>query len=194
MVADPTAGLSQNRSLIRLDTFSKLLALCEGNPLVTGGFPSQRPVTRNFGVFFDLCLSKQSRCWWFEMPSCTLWCHCNDHDKDTWRNLGPFRVCYQSAGNIDEDMEEKFGNGLILSKWSKLLEGPLCAHDWEVGSMIKLVPGLQGWKFLIEFEKYPTKILSMRVFAVVRVTHLTTRTSTCSKHLWLCSKKSTTFS
>ena len=31
-----------------------LLALCEGNPPVTGGFPSQRPVTRSFGVFFDL--------------------------------------------------------------------------------------------------------------------------------------------
>ena len=22
-------------------------------------------------------LSKQLRCWWFEMPSCSLWCHCN---------------------------------------------------------------------------------------------------------------------
>ena len=33
-----------------------LLALCEGNPLVTGGFPSQRPVTRSFDVFFDLRL------------------------------------------------------------------------------------------------------------------------------------------
>ena len=31
-----------------------LLALCEGNPSVTGGFPSQRPVTQTFGVFFEL--------------------------------------------------------------------------------------------------------------------------------------------
>ena len=42
-----------------------LLALCEGNPPVTGGFPSQRPVTRSFDVFLDLRLnnrlSKQSR-------------------------------------------------------------------------------------------------------------------------------------
>ena len=33
-------------------------------------FPSQRPVTRSFDVFFDVRmnkrLSKQSRCWWFE--------------------------------------------------------------------------------------------------------------------------------
>ena len=39
--------------------------------------PSQRPVTRIFGVSFDLCpnkrLSKQSRSWWFETPSCSLW-------------------------------------------------------------------------------------------------------------------------
>ena len=27
--------------------FSALLALCEGNPPVTGGFPSQRPVTHD---------------------------------------------------------------------------------------------------------------------------------------------------
>ena len=38
----------------QMGTFSALLALCEGNPPVTGGFPSQRPVTRSFDVFFDL--------------------------------------------------------------------------------------------------------------------------------------------
>ena len=34
-----------------------LLAFCEGNPLVTGGLPSQRPITRSFDVFFDLRLA-----------------------------------------------------------------------------------------------------------------------------------------
>ena len=33
-------------------TFSALLALCEGNSLVTGEFPAQRPVTRSFDAFF----------------------------------------------------------------------------------------------------------------------------------------------
>ena len=62
------------RTLLRhqMGTFSALLALCEGNPPVTGGFPSQRPVTRSFD-FFYLCLnkrlSKQSRRQWFETPS-----------------------------------------------------------------------------------------------------------------------------
>ena len=38
----------------QMEMCSALLALCEGNPPVTGGFPSQRPVTRIFYVFFDL--------------------------------------------------------------------------------------------------------------------------------------------
>ena len=46
-----------------------------------GEFPTQRPVTRSFDVFFDLRLnkrlSKQPRGWWFEMPSWSLWCQCN---------------------------------------------------------------------------------------------------------------------
>ena len=39
-----------------METFSALLALCEGNSPVTGEFPAQRPVTRSFEVFFDLRL------------------------------------------------------------------------------------------------------------------------------------------
>ena len=60
---------------------SVLLALCVGNSAVTGEFPSQRPVTRNFDVFFDLRLNKrlnkQSWGWWFETPSHSLWRHRN---------------------------------------------------------------------------------------------------------------------
>ena len=36
----------------QMETFSALLALCEGNLPVTGEFPSQKPVTRSFDVFF----------------------------------------------------------------------------------------------------------------------------------------------
>ena len=64
---------------------SPLLVLCEGNSTVTGEFPSQRPVTRSFEVFFDLHLNKwlnnPSRRRWFETPSCSLWRHCNVLDK-----------------------------------------------------------------------------------------------------------------
>ena len=64
-----------------METLSTLLALCAGNSPVTGAFPSLRPVTRSFDVFFDLRLnkrlSKQSWGWWFETPSRSLWRHCN---------------------------------------------------------------------------------------------------------------------
>ena len=43
----------------QMETFFALLALCEGNSPVTGEFPSQRPVTRSFAVFFDLRLNKR---------------------------------------------------------------------------------------------------------------------------------------
>ena len=42
-----------------METFYALLDLCAGNSPVTGDFPSQRPVTRSFDVFFDLRLNKR---------------------------------------------------------------------------------------------------------------------------------------
>ena len=45
----------------QMETFSVLLAICAGNSPVTGEFPSQRPVTRSFDVFFDLRLNKRLR-------------------------------------------------------------------------------------------------------------------------------------
>ena len=44
-----------------MDTFSALLAICAGNSPVSGEFPTQRPVTRSFDVFFDLRLNKRLR-------------------------------------------------------------------------------------------------------------------------------------
>ena len=44
-----------------METFSVLLALCEGNSPVTGELPSQKPVTQSFDVVFDLCLNKRLR-------------------------------------------------------------------------------------------------------------------------------------
>ena len=65
----------------QMGTFSALLAICAGNSPVPGEFPTQRPVTRSFDVFFDLRvnkrLSKQSWGWWYETPSCPLWSHHN---------------------------------------------------------------------------------------------------------------------
>ena len=61
----------------QMETFSALLAICAGNSPVPGEFPTQRPVTRSFDVFFDLRLnkrlSKQWWGWWFETLSRPLW-------------------------------------------------------------------------------------------------------------------------
>ena len=65
----------------QMKKFSALLAFCTGNSPVPGEFPTQRPVTRSFEVFFDLRpnkrLSKQSWGWWYETPLSSLWRHRN---------------------------------------------------------------------------------------------------------------------
>ena len=66
----------------QMETFTALLALCAGNLLSPVNSPHKGQWHRALVFFFDLCLnkqlSKQSRCWWFEMPSRSLWHHCND--------------------------------------------------------------------------------------------------------------------
>ena len=82
----------------QMETFSLFLAICAENSPVTGEFLTQRPMARSFDVFFDLCLnkrlSKQSRCWWFETPSRSLWRHCN--------GIGP--VSYQNTTCVVENI------------------------------------------------------------------------------------------
>ena len=74
----------------QMETFCALLAICAGNSPVAGEFLAQRPVTRSFDVFFDLCLnkrlSKQSWGWWFETLSRPLWRHRNEWKVSKNRN------------------------------------------------------------------------------------------------------------
>ena len=85
----------------QMETFSALLAHCEGNPPVTSGFPSQRLVMQSFDGFCDLWLqkwlSKQSRHCWFEMPLHSLWCHCNEIHHLHYAGI---ILCMQSASEI----------------------------------------------------------------------------------------------
>ena len=71
-----------------METFSALLAICAGNSPVPGEFPAQRPGTRSFDVFFDLCqnkwLSKQSSGWWFDRAHCDV----------------ILMQCYKEVGNL----------------------------------------------------------------------------------------------
>ena len=84
-----------------MEAFSALLAICAGNSPVLGEFPTQRPVTRIFDVFFDLRLnkqlSKQSWGWWFETLSRRLW--------------------RQYNGGIRYSVEERGGYGNVYANW-----------------------------------------------------------------------------
>ena len=71
-----------------------------------GEFPTQRPVTRSFDVYFDLRpnerLNKQSRGWWFETLSLPLWRHRNVRRLKCGLNI--FKGCFARAFNAIQDM------------------------------------------------------------------------------------------
>ena len=73
---------------------------CAGNSPEAGEFPAQRPVTRSFDVFFDVCLNKrlkkQSRGWWFETLSRPLW---------RYRNALPFDPTLQPQKRKDRQAD-----------------------------------------------------------------------------------------
>ena len=69
------------------EIFSALLALCAGNSPVTGEFPSQRPVTRSFDVYFDLRLNKR-----LDKRHCSgmSFCWPDDVIQNGWQDLAGF--------------------------------------------------------------------------------------------------------
>ena len=95
----------------QMETFSALLAICAGNSPVHGEFPTQRPVTRSFDVYFDLrpnkWLSKQSWGWWFETLSCSLWRHRNDY------SMSPLHHC----GYCSKSYRHPIARPRIIASW-----------------------------------------------------------------------------
>ena len=64
----------------QMETFSALLALCEGNPPVTGDI--------SFDLRLNKRLSKQSIHRWFETPSSSLWRHCDFSEHTHFDRVG----------------------------------------------------------------------------------------------------------
>ena len=134
----------------QMETFSALLALCEGNPLVTGGFLSQRPVTRSFDVFFDLHLnkrlSKQSWGWWFETLSYPLWRHCN-----VLRGIFAAIVAHNKLEKVHKNALRVTLND-YTSSYSDMLEVVndlrYIYQEWKIYSL-KLLKMLKDWIFNI---------------------------------------------
>ena len=96
--------------------YSFMMTSSNGNIFrVTGEFPTQRPMARSFGVFFDLRLnkrlSKQWLGWWFETPSCPLWRHCNVN----CRRNGSECSCWQNK--VTAWSENKYRISAGRKKW-----------------------------------------------------------------------------
>ena len=76
-------------------------------------FPSQRPVTRSFDVFFHLrlnkWLSKQPWGWWFETPACSLWRHRNG-ENGLWlkETLDCFKFPTRSKSSVQTPATRNF--------------------------------------------------------------------------------------
>ena len=86
---------------------SMFLALCEGNPLVTSGFPSQKASNMELWCFpwsapeqMVEHASKQSIRRWFETPWCSLWCHCNGNAGPNWLHHCCAVRCPKSASLV----------------------------------------------------------------------------------------------
>ena len=74
-IAESMAGADQSK--LEMETFSMLLALCEWNLLVTGGFSSQRPVMWSFDVFLIWAYTNG---WANNWHAGDLRCHCTHYD------------------------------------------------------------------------------------------------------------------
>ena len=146
-----------------METFSELLALSARNSPVTIEIPHTKPVTRSFDVFFDLRLnkrmSKQSRRWWFEMPSCSLWRHysvsCGDM-RQTWVWFKGLMRYFCNGGNVMET----------------LTLGGLVFHPYIGGQhQFTIVPGLcciriapaSAPQFMYDSPNCPTGMLPLHV-------------------------------
>ena len=134
-----------------METSSALLALCVGNSPVSGEFPSQKPVTWIFDVFFDLGLSKrlskQSRCRWFETPSRSLWRHCNDIMTYSYMKTSSSQ-CAKWPGiskvTFDQNRDELVWRGLVfvLASAKKMIKGLYWYHK-RIGPSPNLLDKLQ---------------------------------------------------
>ena len=122
----------------QMETFSALLAIYAGNSPVPGEFPTQRPMTRSFDVYFDLHLnkqlSKQSQGWWFETPSGSLWRQCNANIYELKSRHGYVITCpmkcrseiiypFSNFSGYTGDVWERISNFIphFITDWSIML-------------------------------------------------------------------------
>ena len=122
----------------QMETVSALLALCEGNPPVIGGFPSQRDSNAGFDVFFNVCLNKrlnkQTKRWWFETPSFSLWHHRNFHSTRLLFGSTSTVVSWQQFSAV-----QTVQSGRVVSRAGRVL-----ARDTHPGTSPTVCPWISG--------------------------------------------------
>ena len=128
---------SSNGNMFRVTGFcAGNSPMTSGNSVVTGEFPSHRPMTRSFDVFVDLRLnkrlSKQSRRRWFETPSRSLWRQCNvvsNSDPVTRAAVGSFGVQRVTLVQFWIVKRVKWGRSVHYGR-NGLKFGTLLYHDY----------------------------------------------------------------
>ena len=142
-----------------METFSALLALCARNSPVPGEFPTQRPVTRSFDVFFDLHPNKRSsKQWWglwFETPSSPLWRHCNDQPALSHMVGRTATVVYRSGMYISvmclSMYYAKISHEVVFMNKNQIDIKFCSIHQNGVSPWWSLI-GLLNWCFIILFK------------------------------------------
>ena len=104
------AKLNVHDDVIKMETFSALLALCAGNSLATGGHTHKGQWRR--ALMFSLTCASWG--WWFEMPSRSLWRHCNELrlkvSRDLFGHILNDKIIYRS-----ENVEKNASNFVPLN-------------------------------------------------------------------------------
>ena len=153
-----------------MERFTASLAICVGNSPVPGEFPTQRPVTRSFDVYFDLRrnkrLSKQSWGWWFETPSCPLWCHRNARHRTMWTiydnfHQGKLEFSLTHWGRVTHIC---VGNLTIIGSDNGLSPGRRQAIIWTNAGISLIGPsGTNFSEILIEILTFSFKKMCLKV-------------------------------
>ena len=152
----------------RMESFSALLAICAGNSPASGEFPTQRPVTRSFDVFCDLCLNtrlrKQSWGWWFETLSRPLWRHRNGwvdatlfHNHASWRHL--------------KSLPDLMQPQILATMWIYNYQNRNNKNNFLFNLILNhRIPGCANWYLVINYftRRYCITVSWWRVFGKVR--------------------------
>ena len=138
-------------------------------------FPTQRPVTLSFDVFFDprlnKRLSKQSWGWWIEMPLRPSWRHCNAilHLKILLHLTGPMsqsslsrrteRAYYEfqeTALSTKQRLESGKFNLIDLMKFIAMF-ATLCVSIYNCFEIYKIIHGKQIYNIVEGRGKYSSR-------------------------------------